>query len=87
MPYTQNPKLRYLGKSSFTSNFESCCNLKFRNDKNELRQKLKVIEWIKKKKRKLPRFPSFRFCPILKIKNSEISKSILLFQILTVVVT
>ena len=59
LPYTQNPKLRYLGKSSFTSNFESCCNLRFRNNKNKLRQKRKVIKWIKKKKRELPRFLSF----------------------------
>ena len=61
---------------SFTSNFESCCNLRFRNDKNELRQKRKFIKWIKKKKRKLPTFLSFRFCSIPKIENSEISESV-----------
>ena len=87
LSYTQNRKLGNLGKCSFTSNFESCCNLRFRNDKNELRQKRKVIKWIKKKKRKLPRFPSFRFCSIYKIKNQEISKGVLLLQILTVFVT
>ena len=38
-------------------------------------------------KRKLPRFPSFRFCPIPKIENLEISESFLLLQILTAVVT
>ena len=47
LPYTQNRKLGNLGKCSFTSNFDSSCNLRFRNDKNELRQKLKVIKWIK----------------------------------------
>ena len=38
-------------------------------------------------KGKFLRFPSFRFCPIPKIKNLEISKMSLLLQILTVVVT
>ena len=54
LPYTQNQKLGNLGKCSFTSNFDSCYNLRFR-------QKLKIVKWIKQKKRKLPRFPSFRF--------------------------
>ena len=53
LPYIQNRKLGNLGKCSFTSNFHSSCNLRFRNDKNGLRQKLKVIKWIKEKKRKL----------------------------------
>ena len=43
LPETQNWKLGNLAKCSFTSNFDSCCNLRFRNNKNELRQKLKVI--------------------------------------------
>ena len=87
LPYTQNRRLGNLEKCSFTSNFDSSCNLRFRNDKNELRQKRKVIKWVKKKIRKLPSFPSFRFCSIPKIKNSEISESVLLLQILTVFVT
>ena len=41
LPYTQNRKLGNLGKCSFTLNFDISCNLSFRNDKNELRQKLK----------------------------------------------
>ena len=41
LPYTQNRKLENLGKCSFTLNFDISCNLNFRNDKNELRQKLK----------------------------------------------
>ena len=41
---------------------------------------------LSEEKRKFPRFPSFRFCPVLKIENSEISESVLLLQILTVVV-
>ena len=86
LSYTQNRKLENIGKRCFTSNFDSSCNLRFRNNKNELRQKLKVIKWMKKKKRKLPRFPSFRFSSILKIENSEILESVLLLQILTVVV-
>ena len=87
LPYTQNRRLGNLEKCSFTSNFDSSCNLRFRNDKNELRQKRKVIKWVKKKIRKLPSFPSFLFCSIPKIKNSEISESVLLLQILTVFVT
>ena len=43
LPYTQNRKLGNLRKCSVISNFESC-NLRFRNDKNGLRQKLKVIK-------------------------------------------
>ena len=86
LPYTQNWKLGNLGKRSFTSNFDSSCNLRFRNNKNELRQKLKVIKWIEKKKRKLPRFPSFRFFCIPKIENSEISESALLLQVCTEIV-
>ena len=86
LPYTQNWKLGNLGKCSFTSNFDSSCNLRFRNNKNELRQKLKVIKWIEKKKIKLPRFPSFRFCSIPKIENSEIWESVLLLQIFTEIV-
>ena len=86
LSYTQNRKLENIGKRCFTSNFDSSCNLRFRNNKNELRQKLKVIKWMKKKKRKLLRFPSFRFSSILKIENSEILESVLLLQILTVVV-
>ena len=38
-------------------------------------------------KQEFPRFPSFRFCPITKIENSEISESFLLLQILKVAVT
>ena len=44
----------------------------------------KIIKRIKEKKRKLSKFSSFWFCPILKI---EISESFLLLQILTVDVT
>ena len=87
LPYTQNWKLRNLGKCSFTSNFDSSYNLRFRNDKNELSQKLKVIKWTKKKKRNFLRSLSFQFCSIPKIENSEISESVPLLQILTVFVT
>ena len=48
MLYTQNRKLGYLGKRSLTSSFDSCCNLIFRNDKNELRQKLCPVPKIEK---------------------------------------
>ena len=45
------------------------------------RHGLRIEKW------KFPRFPSFRFCPIPKIENSEISEICLFFQILTVVIT
>ena len=37
LSYTQNRKLGNLGRCSFTSNFDSSWDLRFRNDKNELR--------------------------------------------------
>ena len=33
LPYTQNRILGNLGKCSFTSNFDSSCNLRCKNDK------------------------------------------------------
>ena len=33
LPYTKNQKLGNLGKCSFTSNFDSSCNLRRKNDK------------------------------------------------------
>ena len=48
LPYTQNRNLWYLGKRSPTSNFDSCCSLIFRNDKNELRQKFCPVPKIEK---------------------------------------
>ena len=38
----------------------------------------KATIWFKKKKRKFPRFPSFQFCSLPKIENSEISEISLL---------
>ena len=34
LTYTQSRKLENLGKFSFTSNFDSSCNLKGKNDKD-----------------------------------------------------
>ena len=36
------------------------------------------------KKYQFPRFPSFRFCPIPKIKNSQISESFILLKFLVI---
>ena len=36
--------------------------------------------WFEKKKCPFPRFPSFRFCPILEIENLETSESFHLLQ-------
>ena len=53
LSYTQNEKLGNLGKYSFTSNFDSCCNLRFKNDKNKLRQKLKGQDMLLEEKTKI----------------------------------
>ena len=59
LPYTQNRKLGNLGKCSFTSNFDSSCNLRFRNDKNELRQKLKCQDMLLKEKKGISEISEF----------------------------
>ena len=84
--YTQNRKLGNLGKWCFTSNFDSSCNLRCKNDKKLTETKPESQDRFLEEKIKFPRFPSFRFCRAPKIKNSEISESVLLPQILTVVV-
>ena len=43
--------------------------------------------WFEKKKCPFPRFPSFRFCPILEIENLETSESFHLLQIFIVSIT
>ena len=71
LSYAQNWKLGNLGNMSLLSSFDSSYNSRFRNDKNmKLPKNWKVPIWFKRKNK---RFPSFRFCPIPKIKNSEIS--------------
>ena len=59
LSYTQNRKLGNLGKCSFTSNFDSSCNLRFRNNKNELRQKLKGQDMLLEKKKKIFKISEF----------------------------
>ena len=84
---TQNRKLGNLGKCSVTSNFDSSCNLRFRNDKNELRQKLKGQDMLLEEKKKISEISEFSILSYTQNRNSEISESVLLLQILTVVVT
>ena len=43
LSFVQNRKLGNLGKFSFTSNFCSSCNLRFKTTKNELSQKHKRL--------------------------------------------
>ena len=43
LSFVQNRKLGNLGKFSFTSNFCSSCNSRFKTTKNELSQKLKRL--------------------------------------------
>ena len=59
LSYTQNQQLGNLGKCSFTSNFDSSCNLRFRNDKNELRQKLKGQDMLLEEKKKISEISEF----------------------------
>ena len=59
LSYIQNRKLGNLGKCSFTSNFDSSCNLRFRNDKNELRQKLKGQDMLLEEKKKISEISEF----------------------------
>ena len=52
--------------------------------KKSIEAKTKRFQYDLEQKRKFPRFPSFRFCSVPKIENSEISENSLLIQILTV---
>ena len=74
-------KTRISRKNFFNSNFERSCNLDAKATKSLMIQKLKDQDmfWLEE--------GSFRFCLIPKIENSEISESVILLQILTVVVT
>ena len=76
----QNRKLGNLGKSSFNSNFHRSCNLRFRNDKNELRQKLKVLKWIKKKKGNFRGFRVFDFVLYPKLETRKSRKVFFYFR-------
>ena len=59
LSYTQNRKLGNLGRCSFTSNFDSSCDLRFRNDKNELRWKLQDKDMLLEEKQKIPEIAEF----------------------------
>ena len=57
-----------------------------KTQKKSTETKTKRFQYDLEQKEKFPRFSGFRFCPIPKIENSEISEISLLLQILTVVV-
>ena len=81
LPYTQNRKLGNLGKCSFTSNFHSSCNLRFRNDKNELTQKLKGEDMLLVEKKKNFRdFRVFDFAQHPKLKTRKSQKMFFYFR-------
>ena len=63
LPYTQKRKLGDLGKLPFTSNVDNCCHLTFRNDKNELRQKLKGQDMLLKENNKISQVSEFSILP------------------------
>ena len=52
--------------------------------KKSIEIKTKRFQYDLEQRGEFPTFPSFRFCSIPKIENSEISKNSLLIQILTV---
>ena len=61
----------------FTLNFDSYRNVRFRNDKSELRRKGKGQDLLlEEKERQFPRITSFQFCHTPKIENSKISESV-----------
>ena len=74
--YTQNQKLGNLGEFYFTSTFSSIWNPISKNQKKTW-GKRNITLWcgLIRKIWKFPRFPSFRFGPMNKIENSEISES------------
>ena len=63
LPHIQNRKLGNLGKCSFTSTFDNCCNLRFRNDKNELRQKRKGQDMLLEEKKKISKVSECSILP------------------------
>ena len=88
LPCIQHRKLGNLENFFFTSIFDSCCNLRCKNDKKLTDTKISSSRYaFRKNKVKIPRFPSFQFCSIPKIENSEILESVLLLQIFTIIVT
>ena len=60
LPFSENRKLGNLGKCSFT-----CCNLRFRNDKNEVRQKLKGQDMLLEGKKKNSEVSEFSILPYI----------------------
>ena len=87
LSYTQNRKLGNLGKCSFTSNFGSSCNLRCKNDKKLTDKNFKGHDMLLEEKVKISELSEFSILTYTKIENLEISESVLLLQILTVVVT
>ena len=81
LPYTQNRKLGNLGKCSFTSNFDSSCNLRFRNNKNELRQTLKGQGVLLEEKKNFRDFRVFDFALHPKSKTRK-CRRILLYLVI-----
>ena len=70
-----SPKIKNfgnLGNCAFTSNFDSCCNSRFRNNKNELRQNVKGQDMLLEEKMKIPEDLKFSILPCIqnqKLRN------------------
>ena len=83
LPYTQNWKLRNLGKFSFTSNFDSTWNSNLKTKNNNLEEKTWTLQC--GLRRTNAHFQSLNFA-LLEIKNLVTSKSFCLLQVFIVLV-
>ena len=67
-----------ISEISFTLNYDTDCNSRFKSVKKSIETKTKRFQYDLEQKQKCPKFPSFRFCSIPEIENSEISGNSLL---------
>ena len=75
LTYTQNRKLRNLRECYFTSNFDSGCNLRCKNEKNKLRQRLiGQAMLLEEKKKNFRGFRVFDFVLYPKLKTRKSRK-------------
>ena len=86
--FTQNRKLKNLGKFSFTSIFAAIWNSKSKNRKSDLEEITLTLRCgLRRKNAYFRSFQVFDFSPILEIENLETPESFCLLQIFIVSVT
>ena len=71
LTYTQIENSK-ISEILFTSNFDTGCNSRFRNEEKWTETKTERLRYDSEQKQKLPRFPSFWFRSIPQIENSKI---------------